>query len=39
MLALYIGLLDVDFDVTETDAPELVAQLRRLSDRFTRAAG
>lgn len=34
-LALYLGLLDVDFDVTEP--PELVAQLRRLSARYDRA--
>jgi predicted DNA-binding transcriptional regulator YafY len=38
-LVLYIGLLDVDFDVSETDSPELVEHLRRLSDRFRRAAG
>jgi predicted DNA-binding transcriptional regulator YafY len=39
MLVLYIGLLDVDFEVDEADAPELVEHLRRLSDRFRRAAG
>ncbi len=36
-LTLYLGLLDVDFDVV--DAPELVAHLRTVADRFQRAAG
>jgi predicted DNA-binding transcriptional regulator YafY len=35
MLALYIGLLDADFTVT--DAPELVAALETLAHRFLRA--
>jgi predicted DNA-binding transcriptional regulator YafY len=34
-VAVYIGLLDVDFDVTEP--PELVQRLRMLSDRYRRA--
>jgi predicted DNA-binding transcriptional regulator YafY len=34
-VAVYLGLLDVDFEVTEP--PELVAQLRVLSDRYRRA--
>jgi hypothetical protein len=36
MLALYLGLLDADFTVA--DAPELVAALRKLADRYQRAA-
>ena len=36
MLALYLGLLEVDFDAHEP--PELVDQLRRLSDRYRSAA-
>ncbi len=36
MLALYLGLLDVDFDVI--DAPELAEHLDKLADRFRRAA-
>ena len=35
-LALYLGLLDADFTVV--DAPELVAALRKLADRYQRAA-
>jgi predicted DNA-binding transcriptional regulator YafY len=35
-LALYLGLLDVDFEVL--DAPELAAALNKLSDRYRRAA-
>ena len=34
-VAVYIGLLDLDFHVTEP--PELVARLRALADRYTRA--
>jgi predicted DNA-binding transcriptional regulator YafY len=37
MIAHYIGLLDVDFEVIEP--PELVAHVRRLADRYARAAG
>ena len=37
MLALYLGMLDADFDVI--DAPELVIALRELAARFERAAG
>jgi hypothetical protein len=33
MLALYLGMLDVDFDVED---PELVEQLRTLADRYRR---
>ncbi|MGW0250620.1 helix-turn-helix transcriptional regulator [Nocardia goodfellowii] len=36
-LTLYLGLLDVDFEVL--DAPELAAQLRATAARFLRAAG
>ena len=36
MLALYLGLLDVDFEVL--DAPELAEHLDKLADRFHRAA-
>jgi predicted DNA-binding transcriptional regulator YafY len=36
-LALWLGLLDVDFEVL--DAPELAAALKRLGDRYYRAAG
>ncbi len=35
MLAAYLGMLDVDFEVTEP--PELVEQVRRLADRYGRA--
>ena len=35
-LALYLGLLDVDFEVL--DAPELAAAFERLADRHHRAA-
>jgi len=35
MLALYIGLLDADFEVTEP--PELVAEFRKLAGRYARA--
>jgi hypothetical protein len=37
MLTLYLGLLDVDFEVL--DAPELSAALTALADRLHRAAG
>ncbi len=36
-VAVYLGLLGVDFDVTEP--PELVRQLRILADRYRRAVG
>jgi hypothetical protein len=35
LLALYLGWLDVDFEVT--DPPDLVAAFRRLADRYARA--
>ncbi|HEY3609568.1 MAG TPA: YafY family protein [Pseudonocardiaceae bacterium] len=35
MLALYLGMLDADFEIV--DSPELVAALRRLADRYRRA--
>jgi predicted DNA-binding transcriptional regulator YafY len=35
MLALYLGMLDADFEVG--DSPELAAQLRALADRYRRA--
>lgn len=37
MLAVYIGLMDADFEVTEP--AELVAELAKLADRYTRATG
>jgi predicted DNA-binding transcriptional regulator YafY len=37
MLALYLGLLDVDFEVL--DNPELAEAFGRLADRYLRAAG
>ena len=36
LAAVYVGILDVDFDVIEP--PELVAHLRKLADRYLRAA-
>lgn len=36
-LAVHLGLLDADFEVTEP--PELVEQIRALADRYTRATG
>jgi hypothetical protein len=35
MLALYLGMLDADFIVTEP--PELVARVSKLAERYTRA--
>jgi hypothetical protein len=35
MLAVYLGMLDVDFDVI--DPPELVEHIRNLADRYQRA--
>jgi predicted DNA-binding transcriptional regulator YafY len=37
VLALYLGMLDVDFDIV--DAPELATELRKLAGRYTRAVG
>jgi predicted DNA-binding transcriptional regulator YafY len=37
MLALYLGLLDADFEVV--DSPELVAALQTLADRYRRTVG
>lgn len=37
MLAVYLGMLDADFEVV--DAPELVEQVQRLAERYGRAAG
>jgi predicted DNA-binding transcriptional regulator YafY len=37
MLALYLGLLDADFEIV--DSPELTAAVGLLADRFRRAAG
>ena len=37
MLAVYLGMLDAEFDVI--DAPDLVIALRELAARFERAAG
>jgi len=40
LLAVHLGMLDVDFEIEDADRhPELVGQLRRLSDRFVRAVG
>jgi hypothetical protein len=36
MLALYLGMLDADFEIV--DAPELVDALRALARRYQRAA-
>ena len=36
MLALYLGMMDADFTVTEP--PELVERVRKLGERFTGAA-
>jgi hypothetical protein len=35
MLALHLGMLDVDFDIIA--APELAQELRKLASRYTRA--
>jgi hypothetical protein len=35
MLALYLGMLDAEFTVT--DPPELLGRLRKLSERFLSA--
>ena len=37
MLAVYLGLMDADFEATEP--PELVAELAKLADRYARAVG
>jgi len=37
MLALYLGMLDVEFEVV--DSPELSEALREVAERFVRAAG
>ena len=37
VVAVYLGLLDADFEVTEP--PELVAKVRELSERYRRAVG
>jgi hypothetical protein len=37
MLALYLGMLDAEFEVI--DSPELVTALQELAARFERAAG
>jgi predicted DNA-binding transcriptional regulator YafY len=39
MLALNLGMLDADFRIDESAAPELAASLRALSARYTRAIG
>jgi hypothetical protein len=36
MLALYLGMMDADFTVTEP--PELVSRVRMLAERFAGAA-
>jgi predicted DNA-binding transcriptional regulator YafY len=36
-LALWLGQLDVDFELAARDAPELAAHLRRLGERYLRA--
>jgi hypothetical protein len=36
MLALYLGMLETDFEVV--DSPELVDALRKLAERYWRAA-
>lgn len=37
LLALYLGILDADFDIV--DSPPLADALRRIADRYQRAAG
>jgi predicted DNA-binding transcriptional regulator YafY len=37
LLALYLGMLDVNFDII--DAPELAEEFRKLARRYTRAVG
>ena len=37
MLALYLGMLDADFRVDESAAPEPAGHLRALSARYARA--
>jgi predicted DNA-binding transcriptional regulator YafY len=37
-LALWVGLIDEDFEVEVDDSPELAAELRALADRYLRAA-
>jgi predicted DNA-binding transcriptional regulator YafY len=39
LLALYLGMLDADFDVDRSAAPDLVAHLRTVAARYARAAG
>jgi predicted DNA-binding transcriptional regulator YafY len=39
LLVLYLGLLDADFEIDESAAPELAEHARTLSARFARAAG
>jgi predicted DNA-binding transcriptional regulator YafY len=39
MLALYLGMLDADFQIDESAAPELAEYLRTLSARYARAIG
>ena len=39
MLAVYLGMLGVDFTVDPATAPELADHLRVLGDRYARAVG
>ena len=39
MLALYLGMLEVDFRLDESETPELAEHLRVLSARYARAVG
>jgi predicted DNA-binding transcriptional regulator YafY len=39
MLALYLGMLDADFDLDPSSAPELAEHLRTVAARYLRAAG
>jgi hypothetical protein len=39
MLALYLGMLEVDFRLDESETPELAEHLRALSARYARAVG
>jgi hypothetical protein len=39
MLALYLGLLDADFRIDESETPELAEHLRILSARYAHAVG
>jgi hypothetical protein len=37
LLAVYLGMLDADFHIDTTDAPELAERIRGLAARYNRA--